>query len=296
MTNEQIIILRTNKFDDRHEFICNRLSTIKGFDFCVAVDETSGAVPIPGRFIKIVIDKDFMTQENLPLAEKAGWACGDYFIYASMLSRRPYRHYWMIEPDVFLRFEDENEFFSLFDDHAEVDFIAAGYDRAYPGWVWSNTMSAYGLPVYGCLFPVVRISWGAANYLLDKRRAPLPGQKLGIEDYPNDEVFCATMLTDAGFNCRNINSFGRHLTSIETFGIRRPYPYNYLRRGFKDGMIYHPAVSSPVLFYKFKHIIEEGGGEDLAFAATHLPHSKDDLSHEEHALLISLLNEKLNLS
>ncbi|MBT9155004.1 MAG: hypothetical protein DDT39_01694 [Firmicutes bacterium] len=160
------------------------------------------------------------------------------------------RHYWLIEHDVLFDLEHMSEFFAHFEAHPEYDFLAGWYQIHGNQWANTAAMLPFADPVYGCLFPVVRVSAAAADHLAVERgrvsEAFLAGH---VKIVPNDEAFTASVLTTAGYRCADLNSLGREFYKREEFCFGPPVP----RRVFggvgqpRTGRIHHPVASGETL-------------------------------------------------
>lgn len=279
---DTLLILRVHEFDAHVEQVYRKLVSSLELDVCVVADETRGKVHVPEGVRTCVMSVASLDALGVAIPERAGWVCGDYAIYTAMLANPPYDFYWMLEPDVFINFEDAGEFFGWFERNRDVDLIAAAYGPAHRNWPWTRTVEAFSSPVYACLFPVVRLSRKAAAFLLGARQQLAQRRPdLTLMNYPNDEVFCATVLTNSGHVCHGLNAFGREMISADVFGHTRVFPFHHMERAGADGMVYHPVLTAEKLYDKFLTAVEHGDAETFLHTKRFVPHSGDDLSREQ---------------
>jgi hypothetical protein len=140
------------------------------------------------------------------------WRCGDYVFYHALALNRGYKHYWSIEYDVVVNFEDPLEFFRFLDANASEDYLCACLKLAENDWYWLR-MAARRFPVvYHALFPLVRLSASAAAQFL--RRRQYESQRMREEDvdpewnWPNDEGFLSSAAIEMGVKMADFNAYG----------------------------------------------------------------------------------------
>jgi hypothetical protein len=96
--------------------------------------------------------------------------------------------------------------------------------------------------VYGCIFPITRLSGRAIDHLFAARRAARqPPSDEAFAAWPNDEVFVATELMNHDFACADFN--GVRPGSYTEHGLRTGLPHDRedLLSRPPDGLIYHPV-------------------------------------------------------
>lgn len=133
-----------------------------------------------------------------------GWLCGDFFHYALRDAFPGYDAYWLIEPDVVFHRIRPADFFAAAG-RIEADFLVPNYSERpkswphYPGSFWHFDR------VWGCLFPLTRLSGRAIDVLKAGRIAYGAAWKARAEaaapeaepPYANDEAFVASSILAA---------------------------------------------------------------------------------------------------
>jgi hypothetical protein len=235
-----MVLVRTHTFDTRVDQMLIRLAAESGHWVGCVVDETRGSVDCR-RWPKVAITAPACTALGLFCPPDFPWRCGDYGLYLARMAFPNVTHFWMIENDLELRFSHAGDFFSRYE-RAEADFIAAYLGRRFPNWYWHHVVERRYVTVYGCLFPIVRLSVRALDHLLKERQSE---SRMAHEstEWPNDEAFVACELVSHGFRCRDLNSFGRRFCTRRTLSFRQPLLLSELEGQDPDNMLYHPVLS-----------------------------------------------------
>jgi hypothetical protein len=246
------VIVRTHYADPSLEAMIAALSPVG--DVLVVADETEQPVDIrnaPKLGLTLAAAEDWGVFAGVP---RIFWRCGDYSLFAARQLMPNKDFFWMIEPDVRLSFDDFTQFFDHFDAHCAADFVAARLAPAAPDWDWAPSVGGRYASVWQCLFPLVRLSGKAIDFLLEQRRADTAAR--GDKDpdsWPNDEAFTATTLANNGFSLADFNEFGTFY-SAETLSFWSPIAESAFRAKPPDGMIHHPVLSGRRLFEKLFYI------------------------------------------
>ncbi len=245
-----LILIRTHFVDDRIAEMARRLAAGGAYDVLLAIDETAGPVETRG-LPKLSMTLDSCVRLGLAVAfDKPLWRCGDYAFYHALALGRAYRRYWLIEYDVAVNFADPLDFFRLFDERASEDYLAACLKVADKGWHWRERAARRFPVVYSALFPVVRLSAGAVERLLERRRFEAKNLRDADAHWPNDESFVASAANDIGLTAADFNAYGefyseatfaphllRHLSEL-------PEPDNMLYHAVRGGAAYLQARKS----------------------------------------------------
>ncbi|MDW7662838.1 MAG: hypothetical protein SCL54_15635 [Bacillota bacterium] len=175
--------------------------------------------------------------EDLYFPENVGWLCGDYFYFALMNSVDA-DFYWLVEPDV--KFSDgASDFFLKFQDDSS-DFLSIRFGRKDKNWYWFEFVSDYFDEVYGCSFPVTRMSKKAVEYVLEQRRRFTCLKKSNeISRFPNDESLVSTSIKNAGYKCRDVTSI--YLADYSGFSTMIPRLAETLNAS--GAAIWHPVLN-----------------------------------------------------
>jgi hypothetical protein len=172
-----------------------------------------------------------------------GWRCGDYGFYLARAQFPDEPFFWIIEPDVRFSAGGSAAFFEMFRNETTADLLVADLRPADHTYFWEFTIAARGLEVYRCIFPLVRLSARAIDYLLVKRQE-LSQRPRRRREWPNDESFVATMLNNnPEMTCRDLNDFDRTLYNDDTLSFWKPLDGDALRMQDDRLTIYHPVLS-----------------------------------------------------
>lgn len=242
MPADPIILLRTHYLDAAVQRFIDALRAETGFEVVIAADEGWSRLDPAPPTRKIVLGTERYRALGLHCPPDVMWRCGDYALYAAMAELGPVSQIWMIEPDVRLHAGTMAEFFGFFAGHPEVDFLSCGYAAANASWGWYPAMAPHADAVFKCLFPLTRMSGRAVAFLLEERRA-LSRLSAAEAFWPNDESFCATALTNAGFHCQDLNSFGPTFYTNESFSFLNALALSRFETLPRDGLIHHPVLA-----------------------------------------------------
>jgi hypothetical protein len=253
------VLLRTHVFDAPTKEFLSRLQSESGHLATCVFDETKSV-----EFEKLQhlsVTRDFCRANSLHFQEDIGWRCGDYALYVARNAFPDTRYFWLIEYDVRIAAANFTDFFRLFVPYEEIDFIAPALSRRFGDWRWHAPMARCRRAVYGCLFPIIRISAAAIDHLYGARRqASMSKSSVYDSEWPNDEGFVSTELVNAGYRCRDLNSFGRRFYTRGTFSYWRPHQGADFDTGRSDGMVYHPVLYGESYERKLARLTEEGVG------------------------------------
>jgi hypothetical protein len=235
-----LLIVRTHRADKASLDAFDRYSSVGNFDVTFCCDEREREVD-PGGRAKIGFSDATLAGLGLFPHPHSGWRCGDYFYYVARKNFGQYRYYWMIEPDVWIHTEDLDAFFAQFRDH-QSDLLATKFGPRDWKWGWYGTVSQHYKQVYGCVFPISRLSGAAIDFCFNARKTATAS--MAPEDFrswPNDEAFVANELVNAGFHCEDLNAPERTVYTLKTFANAALFDDRVLFSSQPDGMIYHPV-------------------------------------------------------
>lgn len=273
MNSKNCIILRTNHIDECIENKAIHLEKITGYDVIICIDCIFSDIQynLKCKFVKLT--KEFLLENGLLILNNTGWLCGDYSYYCVSKTFGDYEFYWMIEPDVFLNFDDPNIFKKIDDfNNNNFDYISSYFNKANEGWYWTKIIGMfYEKQLYSSFFAITRISKKSIKYLMiDRLRLSNMFYINNNGQFPNDESFVATSLMNGDFKCCDINYFG-DFYSKETLNYAIPFSLTLLESGKKDNKIYHPALSGLDFMRKVKKSIDEGYINDSNIEKIHKP-------------------------
>ena len=242
MPADTLILLRTHYLDAAVQRFIDALRAGTGLEVVIAADEGWSRLDPGPSTRKVVLSAERYRELGLHCTPDVMWRCGDYALYAAMAELGPASQIWMIEPDVRIHAGAIAEFFGFFAAHPDVDFLSCGYAAVNANWGWYPAMAPHAAAVFKCLFPLTRMSGRAMAFLLEQRRA-LSQVPAAEAFWPNDEAFCATELTNAGFHCRDVNSFGRVFYTDESFSFFNAVALSRFETLPRDGLIHHPVLA-----------------------------------------------------
>lgn len=236
-----MILFRTRELGPiNHRFVEQLASCGDGRVACV-IDErftTVDTTPWP----KVSLTVPACEALGLYCPADVGWRCGDYGLYLARKQFPDEPFFWLIEHDVRFGGDGPAGFFAMFEAETTADLLAPDLRRADRSWFWEYTVAARGVSVYRCLFPIVRLSGRAIDYLAAKRAAlsQRPGRRRA---WPNDESFVATAIANnPDMIARDLNQFGRMLYDAATLSFELPYNGDILRMRQDVLTIYHPVL------------------------------------------------------
>lgn len=251
--NETVLFLRAHRHTPALAAAFARYADLPGHDVFVVYDNDRGDYASFGLPALCQRAEDF-PRAGLPYVKGNThfgiWKNGDYALYlaAAALPRR-YRYYWLIEYDVYVNFDPLADFFALFAG-SDADCLAPYCGPKPPEWLWANNLDWIAPEVYGCFFPVLRLSAPAlAHCRLARQYYGYKLRELGLRgpSWPHCEAFVPTVLAQAGFRLRDLNDFGLPLCDTAWFHARTADARDLTDPLFRqpDRKLYHPVYPEP---------------------------------------------------
>ncbi len=235
-----LIIVRTHRGDPATLRAYDRYATLADADTIICCDERAATTDF-GTLDKIGFNNATLAELGLLPHPNCGWRCGDYAYYVTRMARPDYDYYWLIEPDVLFHTADIDATFASLN-AARSDFLAPRFYARDARWDWHRTMSGTYDSVFGCNFPITRLSARAIDHLHNARRMMSAIETPDTtENWPNDEVFVATELTNHDFDCRDLNEHRPGTYTHDSFRNRVPHDRARLQAQSPDELIYHPV-------------------------------------------------------
>lgn len=214
----------------------------EGNQIFFVVDETSGHVEVPDNYNKVSFNvSDLHRLALFSDFNRVGWLCGDYFYYI-LREHVKAGYYWLVEPDVKFTYPELGSFFGAFDNQ-EHDFLAPLFGRKNPKWGWYGHARLISENVYGCIYPITRMSARAVDLLLKERQSlskQFYEEGLTWRGYPNDESFSATILVKNGFMCDDMRAIQPDAFSQCTTAF--PLPWETAAKSISSCQVVHPAL------------------------------------------------------
>ena len=184
-----MILFRSHQFDTQARAFCEKLQRESGHQVVCLADESRQSLDT-APFEKVSVTPRAAKQLNLYCPDNFQWRCGDYGLYIAANKYKNERNLWLIEYDV--RYHSERSIKSVLDAFDDsIDFIAPLLSQRQNDWWWYASMSSKSKSVYGCLFPLIRVSSSLLELGLNERRR-LGKTLLYRLFWPNDESFLAT--------------------------------------------------------------------------------------------------------
>ena len=192
-----------------------------------------------------------LNYKELFWARDIGWKCGDYCYYALSNVLSSYEYIWMAEPDLKICSEKAEDFFKVFEQH-DHDFLATFLGKANKNLFFYPTAKVLEAEPMSCLFPITRIKSDKIKILYDIRKKVsdrfIKGE-LPSRDYPNDEIFVATVTRRMGMKCFALD----RLTTFNFMLFRADKETVFLDKDvseIKGRFILHPVLDEEVFVKK----------------------------------------------
>ena len=264
------VLLRTHFIDSEVVAFAQRIRSESGYEVLFVVDENAGPLPVPPQFRKVSVTDANIRAAGLFATPDSAWRCGDYGFYLARPQLEGAHFVWMIEYGVALAIGDLREFFARFDRAHHQDFLAPYFGEGDPAWSWHPLMRRFVPAVYGCLFPVTRLTLPLIDYLVAQRRALATTEDWNShpDDYPNDESFTASMAVAGGFACAALTDCWPGVHTPKTFpqnGL--PIPYEFALAGRTPGVIFHPVYHGARFMEKLSEYRQNANPDDVVSAA-----------------------------
>ncbi|MDA9719520.1 hypothetical protein N9U60_03940 [Betaproteobacteria bacterium] len=196
---------------------------------------------------------------------EVAWKCGDYCYYALNKKHPGYEYLWLVEPDLKICEPDPNAFFSVFEGY-DHDWLAPFLGPASEKLYFYHTAKCLEATPMSCLFPITRVKVSKISQMenvrkkltqdfLQKNRPP--------HDYPNDEIFFATVSRRLGLKCAGLDK----LSTFNFMLFRSDKDTMFLDddvREVKGRFIMHPVLEEEEYVRKKERIfagVLKGSGE-----------------------------------
>lgn len=268
--------IRTHRFGQAERDLYESLSQyFSPEEIYILMDETKSPVSVQDpKYQKLSINKMNLRALSLHTEHhRLGWLCGDYPYYI-LRQQVSADYYWLIEPDVRFTYDDSGGFFGKFSG-VFADFMAYGFRKKSKDWPWYRRVEMLSPQVYGCAFPVTRLSGRAIDFLLSERQKL---RDLDPDSYPNDESFVSTVLMGAGFSCEPLERYSPD--SFANFSVHHAYYWPEAARSLPRGLVVHSALDRENFYEKFGRMLSvnfRNGGMGLVLRAGGI--GADDKDH-----------------
>lgn len=238
MQNRTAALIRCQAINKSERLLEERLSQAFENVFFVVHSQTVGG-DLPEN--AIAINENILVDMDLHYPKNWGWLCGDYFYYAAAARLAGFESYWLLEPDVMFDFDDVPAFFSCFESDTS-DFLAAYYWKRDNGWYHERAARDYFNEVYGCIFPITRMSLRFIKAALQARCDYGKVWSKAGGAYINDEAFIASLANRLSFQCNSIEALAPEYISPNLLQTARLFPKELMDG--KTGKLIHPAVDA----------------------------------------------------
>lgn len=237
--DSSLLIIRTNKIGSREEEMLQIYRQHFKQNIVFALDNRKHNVDGSREDI-VSVNEGVLTNLGMTCPDDWGWRCGDFFLYAVHAAYPDFDSYWMIEPDVAFHKTDPGDFFNRCAEDKS-DLLAFSIGTREKPWKHLDAAKKVYDEVYGCVFPLIRVSKPALNYLKSERA------RYGREwdqksDYSNDEGFVASAIAaDPSLSMKRMQNLVPDLFSQKAFNTRNAYTFASLQARPKG--IYHPVLN-----------------------------------------------------
>ena len=220
-------------------------------------------IQVPDGFNHIIFHHDLiLSKDTLFWPRDCGWRCGDYCYYAMHHALTGYEFFWLVEPDVKICTSDASTFFSEFESKKE-DFLATFLGTASSKLFFYPTAKVLEAEPMSCLFPVTRLRANKVARLYDIRKkisARFIKQELMPREYPNDEIFLATVSRRIGLSHAALD---KH--SSFDFSLFRSDKFSFFLKedvqDVKGRFLIHPMLEEKQYiekkFFNFRNVLHE---------------------------------------
>lgn len=257
-----LAIIRSTKFGADERALVDAIRPYFGDQIVLARDARQNEHFLKKKEIE-TLDINDRSVEDLGLAAVRdwGWRCGDYFQIAAANAFPEFEYFWMVEPDVFFNVQDINSFFKPLEERND-DFLACGYGPRRANWIFYRSVSFHFERVFGCLFPLTRISARAVEKVHEDRQnyshvwSNLPKPERPV--FANDESLVCSSIESAGFLATSIETILPDLfrKRRETFTSKRLIVREDVCS--KPESVLHPVVRSVDLSKKIRGKVNPG--------------------------------------
>jgi FkbM family methyltransferase len=241
-----VIIIRTNRWSENLQAWVDFLKNETGRALVVVADERKEKIPVPESIAKISLDREKLEALGLFAPPDAAWRCGDYCLIAAYDLFPEAENYWLLDDDVRINSDSVKEFMEDVDGFG-ADFVAPSLQEVSDGWGWTKTIKPFYSKAYGCYFPITRYSAKAAAVVALGRRElskRFTEERIAEDLWPNDEVFTASSIMNAGLLGVSFNVALKDSISDKTFTWRSmPFSGCEFDGIPADDKIYHPVLS-----------------------------------------------------
>lgn len=248
---KSLFVLRCHQFKNPERYLLNFVEPYFGQDNILVVADERNYQVNTGKWKKAALNQQRIKELGILNHQNCGWLCGDYFLYIAQQACPDYDFYWLCEPDVYFSFKTAHDFFKEFENKQAADLFAPFFGKRLEHWLWSKMVEVISKDVYGCLFPIVRVSRKAVCHLLAERvllTNLFLEQNLSHSEWPNDESYVCTTLQRDKFLCRNINDIQKFLGP--DFGLT-PILWDVAINGPHRNRVLHPVVPATHYHRKF---------------------------------------------
>jgi hypothetical protein len=247
--NDCVVLIRAHRLSDQLMAALKRYDSIGVHDVYILYDNDRQDF-VPFGIPAILMTSDALSETELLYAPGnmhfGLWKNGDYALYYAMLKLpKVYKYYWMIEYDVHINYRNLNDFFQHFAS-SETDFIAPYLSRRNASWMWAPHADWLFPAIYGCLFPIVRISAKALHHCYTARLYhgyKLKAHGLRGRNWPHCEAFVPSQLAQSCFSIRDLNEPEQRFCDLTWFHVEPNRAYHLDNEIFThpDNRLYHPV-------------------------------------------------------
>lgn len=248
--------VRCHRFGERERELYAYAEKYFGSKHTYLLMNVEKAPSVPKDFQCIVFNREkvLSAKEFLWFPEVA-WKCGDYCYYAANRVLKGYEYLWLAEPDLKICDSDPENFFSFFE-KSEHDFLAPFLGPASDKLYFYHTAKSLDAAPMSCLFPISRIKSekiAALEGVRKKLTKDFITSNKPAHDYPNDEIFCATVSRRLGFSCAPLDK----VSSFNFMMFRSDKETMFLENDVQNvegKFVLHPVLEEEEFFLKKQRI------------------------------------------
>lgn len=266
---KSLAAIRTHKWGAAEQRLFQTLHPVFGDDLAVAFHNRPADLAPP---VKVADFNDaWVDGKSLFRPADYGWRCGDYALYALRERFPGYDHYWLIEPDVHFT-SVPHSFFDAFQG-VTTDLLGSRVETYREQGRFSASLG--DLPPVRATFALTRMSGRAIDHLLLQRQA-LSKQGIGPRFWPNDELFCYSLLSaDPGFAVGSFEDTAPGWFEGTTIAPSPDHLLDAVQEWVPPGRVLHPVHDQA----GFSHAIIRRLSDGAEFLSRHrqsLAHMNED--------------------
>ena len=248
--------LRCHEFGEKEQEFYAYAKQYFGSDHTFLVVNAEKKPKIPDTVSTIFFNNGkILSSQDYLWFDEVAWKCGDYCYYALHKELKGYDFIWLAEPDLKICHADPSSFFGEFERYSH-DFLAPFLGPASEKLFFYPTAKCLEAPPMSCLFPITRLKTDKISRLGDIRKKltkDFVSNNRPPQEYPNDEIFLATVTRRLGMKCAPLDK----LSSANFMMFRSDKDTMFLDQDVEDvrgRFVMHPVLSEKEYLRKKERI------------------------------------------